>query len=55
LPKAALEAPGQIYELITPFEPEPLIEIIRQQGFAAWSYREESELVKTYCYRPVSE
>jgi len=40
--------PGEIYELITPFVPAPLIERVKKKGFKAWSKNEKSELVRTY-------
>ena len=41
--------PGEIYELITPFMPAPLIDIIRKKGFQVWSQQENSDMIKTYC------
>jgi len=38
----------QLFELITPFNPAPLIEKGRDQGFATWSEQIEPDLVKTY-------
>jgi hypothetical protein len=40
--------PGEVYALVTPFVPEPLIGVAAQKGFRAWSMREESEVVRTY-------
>jgi hypothetical protein len=39
---------GEVYELITPFVPEPLIEMAQSRGFSTWWSREEEELVRTY-------
>ncbi len=39
---------GEIYELITPFVPVPLIEMAQSRGFSTWWTREEEEVVKTY-------
>ena len=39
---------GDIYELITPFLPAPLIERVVDQGFDAWSKKEAENLIKTY-------
>lgn len=39
---------GQVYALITPFVPAPLIDLAAQKGFKAWSIREGPELVRTY-------
>ncbi len=38
---------GEIYELITPFVPAPLIEMAQSQGFTTWWTREEEEVIKT--------
>jgi len=45
-------APGQIMELTTSFEPAPLIDTARAQGFEAWSTKIEPNLVKTW-FRPM--
>lgn len=39
---------GEIFELITPFLPAPLIERARQQGYLVWVSEEENGTVKTY-------
>jgi hypothetical protein len=39
---------GDIYELITPFLPAPLIERVLEQGFDAWSKKESDDLIRTY-------
>ena len=44
---AALGA-GQVYELVTPFLPGPLVEIARQQGFETQSATEAGGLVRTW-------
>jgi hypothetical protein len=44
---AILEA-GQVYELLTPFVPAPLIDVARGKGFAAYSSHEGPGLVRTY-------
>lgn len=41
-------APGDIYELITPFLPAPLIERVVDQGFDAWSNKEAEDRIRTY-------
>ena len=41
-------APGDIYELITPFLPAPLIERVVDQGFDAWSKKEAEDRIRTY-------
>jgi len=40
--------PGEIYELITPFSPDPLIEKVKILGFEAYSEQESSGLVRNY-------
>jgi hypothetical protein len=44
---AVLE-PGQVYALVTPFLPAPLIDLAAGKGFTAWSAREGPEQVRTY-------
>ena len=39
---------GEIYELITPFLPAPLIDMAMKKGFQAWSKQEQTELVRTF-------
>lgn len=39
---------GDIYELITPFLPAPLIERVVDQGFDTWSLKENDSLIRTY-------
>lgn len=39
---------SQIYELIAPFLPAPLIDLAKNKGFKAWSIKEETESVKIY-------
>jgi len=39
---------GQIYELITPFVPVPLIDVARQQGYRCWTSHIAPEEFKTY-------
>lgn len=40
--------PGEQFELITPFEPAPLIDLAESKGYDSWSLRESPDLVKTY-------
>ncbi|NLC58553.1 MAG: DUF1858 domain-containing protein [Armatimonadetes bacterium] len=47
---AALPA-GQVYALITPFVPAPLVDLAAKQGFEAYSTHEAPELVRTYFRR----
>jgi hypothetical protein len=41
-------AVGDIYELITPFLPAPLIDSAKEKGFLTWSQKEGGEIFKTY-------
>lgn len=40
--------PGEQFELITPFEPAPLIELAASKGYDSWTVRKSPDLVKTY-------
>jgi hypothetical protein len=42
---------GQIYELVTPFLPAPLIDSAKAKGFRAWSKSEAGGVVRTYFTR----
>lgn len=42
---------GKIYELVTPFVPAPLIDMVKGKGFLAWSAEEGTDLVKSYFTR----
>ncbi|MFC2165780.1 DUF1858 domain-containing protein [Acidobacteriota bacterium] len=39
---------GDIYELITPFLPAPLIESAREKGFLTWATEDPNSVFKTY-------
>ena len=39
---------GQIYELITPFLPAPLIDKVKNNGLEAWTIEKESNVIITY-------
>ena len=39
---------GDIYELITPFLPAPLIDSAKEKGYLAWSREEPTGIFKTY-------
>ncbi len=39
---------GQIYELITPFLPAPLVDKVKSQGFEAWSYEDQDNITKSF-------
>jgi uncharacterized protein (DUF2249 family) len=40
--------PGEIYEIITPFPPVPMIENLNAKGFESFSEQDESGLYHTY-------
>jgi uncharacterized protein (DUF2249 family) len=40
--------PGEVYELLTPFAPAPLVELARDKGYEAYVEREEDELFRTW-------
>ncbi len=40
--------PNEIYEVISPFLPAPLIEQAEKQGYSVWSNEESSDVYKTY-------
>lgn len=42
---------GEIFELITPFVPVPLIDMVKDKGYAAWTKRGEEGRVLTYICR----
>lgn len=44
-------APGEVYELVTPFAPAPLVDLAARKGFAAYSVWEGADLVRTYFRR----
>jgi hypothetical protein len=37
-----------MYLLVTPFTPAPLIDLASGKGYTAWSHKEDNETVKTY-------
>ena len=39
---------NEIYELITPFVPAPLIDMAKKQGFRAWSQQQNAAVFRTY-------
>jgi uncharacterized protein (DUF2249 family) len=43
---------GEILELVTPFEPAPLIEKVRALGLDAWVRRAADGAVQTYFRKP---
>jgi len=44
-------AGGDVYELVTPFVPAPLVDLAREKGFAAFSVAVDEGLVRTYFRR----
>jgi len=46
---------GDIYELITPFMPAPLVDKVVEQGYKVWSKQESPELFKNYFSRKSGE
>ena len=38
---------GELYELVTPFVPAPLVDMAKSKGFAAWSKKESATEVRT--------
>jgi hypothetical protein len=44
-------ADGEVYALVTPFVPAPLVELARERGFAAFSAPEGDDVVRTYFRR----
>lgn len=42
---------GEVYALVTPFVPAPLVDLARGKGFAAYSAAEGDDLVRTYFRR----
>lgn len=43
--------PGQIFELITPFTPKPLIEKVNANGFSAYVQSVTESEIHTYFYK----
>jgi hypothetical protein len=44
---------GEIYELVTPFKPVPLIDAARAKGFDSWSNESDANIVNNYfCIAP---
>jgi uncharacterized protein (DUF2249 family) len=43
--------PGQIFELITPFTPIPLIEKVKANGFSAFIQSKTESEIHTYFYK----
>jgi len=45
----------EIYELVTPFAPAPLIDLAAKQGFEAWSTESEDGVVRTFFRRVLQD
>jgi hypothetical protein len=43
--------PGQVYAIVTPFVPAPMIEKAREAGYQAWTAQQGDEEFKTYFMR----
>jgi hypothetical protein len=41
-------APGEIYELLTPFVPAPLLDAVEKKGFEVWSQKQPDGTVRSY-------
>ena len=39
---------GDIYELVTPFLPAPLLDKVKAQGFECWTKKENDNLFRNY-------
>jgi hypothetical protein len=48
-------APGEIYELITPFVPAPLLDAVEKKGFEVWSQKQSDGTVRSYFCRRTFE
>lgn len=44
---------GEVYALVTPFVPAPLVDLAREKGFLAFSVAEDEARVRTYFRRDV--
>ena len=44
--------PGEIFELIAGFVPEPLLDIVRKQGFVVWTTRDDNARYRNYISKP---
>jgi len=42
---------GEIYQLITPFLPAPLLEKVKAQGFECWTKNESDSEFRNYFYK----
>jgi hypothetical protein len=42
---------GEILELITPFVPAPILDILEEKGFSIYCVKESDNLVKSYIFR----
>jgi len=53
-PAATRLQDGEILELVTTFLPAPGIDVMKGNGFLAWSVQEDPELIRTYFTKPAS-
>jgi len=51
MPRLRRLSDNQVFELITPFEPAPLMDKAKEQGFSVWFEKMGDTLVKTYFCR----
>ncbi len=51
---SALEGlePGEVYAIVTPFVPAPMIDVVREKGYSTWTERLAPERFKSYFMRP---
>ena len=42
---------GEVFELLTPFYPAPIIDTLRKKGYSSWSKKEAPDIVNTYFLR----
>jgi hypothetical protein len=47
----AVLAGAEVYQLLTPFVPAPLVDLARSKGFASYSVKEGDALVRTFFRR----
>jgi hypothetical protein len=48
-------AGGEVYQLLTPFVPAPLVDLARSKGFASFSVREGEAMVRTFFRRDATD
>jgi len=45
---------NQVFELVTPFSPVPLVDMAKSKGFETWTKQEDTELFKTF-FTPIND